>query len=167
MIMNLLRLLKHLIYPDWWLRRRLPASAMSHIERAIADLETRHGGEIRVALEATLDVWPLLRGRTAHDRAIEVFSSLRVWDTEANNGVLIYVLLADRDVEIVADRGVASHVAIEQWEDVCHEMERRFREGLHENALLYGVRAIGQRLQNLYPLTPERPNELPDRPLRI
>src|SRR5687767_441551 len=104
-------------------RRAFPAHDLQAIEKAIAKSEKRHGGEIRFAVEAALDVPALLRGQSAHGRALEVFSELRVWDTEANNGVLIYLLLADRDVEIVADRGVNRRVGPQGWEAACREME--------------------------------------------
>lgn len=161
------RVLKHLIYPDWWWRRHLPESTLRRLQATVSEAETGHGGEIRVAVEASLDLMPLLRGVSAHDRALDVFASLRVWDTEANNGVLLYVLLADRDVEIVADRGIARQVAHADWEAICREMEALFRAGRHEEALLLGARRIGERLAALYPGGEKTANQLPDAPALI
>ena len=96
--------------------------------------------KIRFAVEHALDLPQLLAGMSARDRAIEVFSQLRVWDTEHNNGVLIYLLFADRDVEIVADRGIHAKVGA-GWEDICRSMEQRFRQGEFEAGVIEGIRA--------------------------
>lgn len=161
------RIIGHLLPPDWWLRRRLPGPAMARVQAAVAEAEQGHGGEIRVAVEAGLGLPALLRGVTARERALEVFSQLRVWDTEDNNGVLLYVLLADRDVEIVADRGVARRVPQADWEAICRDMEELFRAGRHEAALLAGVRQAGARLAALYPGGAKAANQLPDRPAEL
>lgn len=160
----LLRILRHLAFPDWWWRRRLSAAALARIQAAVARAEAGHGGEIRVAVETGLDLPSLLRGMTARERAVAAFSSLRVWDTEENNGVLLYVLLADRDVEIVADRGIARQIVQADWEHICLEMEGLFRAGQHEDALLAGVRLIGDKLVRLYPDSEKAANQLPDKP---
>ena len=101
-------------------------SSLAAIEQAIKQSEISHEGEVRFAVEAALNTLPLLRDQSARDRAVEVFSQLRVWDTEHNNGVLIYLLLADRDVEIIADRGINVKVGSEEWEKICREMEMLF-----------------------------------------
>lgn len=165
--MQIGRVFKHLFYLPWLVRRRFPPAVMARIESAIADSEVRHGGEIRFAVEATLDLRPLLRGQSARDRALQVFSDLRVWDTEANNGVLIYLLLADRDVEIVADRGLNGRVMPDEWEVICQGMEAMFRRGAFEAGLAYGIQAIGEQRARNFPPQPERGNELPDRSLRL
>jgi len=108
--MDLARVFRHLLFPGLLVRRAFPASALARIEAAIAASESRHRGQIRYAVEGALDLRPLLAGQTGRERAIEVFAALHIWDTEENNGVLIYLLLADRDVEIVADRAIARHV---------------------------------------------------------
>ena len=158
-----------MLFRSLW--RKVGASTMSRVERAIADSEVLHTGEIRVAIEASLDWRRLLSGQSARERALEVFSERRVWDTADNNGVLIYLLLADRDVEIVADRGVAAVVKKSEWEAICLRMEERFRDGLFENALLHGVEAVGRRLSEIYPIEATTSNtainELPDRPIRL
>lgn len=166
---KLKRMFRHLAFPDWWLWRRLPTATLTRIERAVADSEAGHLGEIRVVVEASLDLLPLLRGQDARARALEVFSMQRVWDTEANNGVLIYLLLADRDVEILADRGLAARLPAREWEAICLEMEARFRTGQYENALLHGVREVDRLLRMHFPRLPQKAdaNELPDRPLRM
>jgi uncharacterized membrane protein len=163
--MTLPRLLRHLLTPDWKVRRAFPAGAMRRIEEAIAASERTHSGQIRFAVEAALDPRAILRGVSARDRAIDVFAALRVWDTEHNNGVLIYLLLADRDVEIVADRGIAARVGPRQWEAVCARMEGLLRAGDFERALLTGIQAVGAHLTQHCPPPGAGRNELPDRPV--
>lgn len=161
------RIFRHLAFPDWWWRRHLSEATLARIQKAVEQAEQGHSGEIRVAVEASLEPGALLRGVTARERALEVFSSLRVWDTEENNGVLLYVLLADRDVEIVADRGVARAVAQAEWETICQEMEARFRADQPEQALTSGALRIGGRLRSLFPATGNSANQLPDRPVLL
>jgi uncharacterized membrane protein len=138
---------------------------MRAIEHAIRESERRHRGQIRFAVEAALDTGRLLRGLSARDRAIEVFARLRVWDTEHNNGVLIYLLLADRDVEIVADRGIDAQVGQAGWERICRELEAAFRAGRFEEGAVTAIRAVGAQLTRHYPGPGTRPNELPDSPV--
>ncbi len=163
--MNLKRIMRHLSTGRASVRRAFPPHALEAIERAIRDTEARHDGQIRFAVEAALDLSPLLAGQTAQERAIEVFSELRVWDTEHNNGVLIYLLLADRDVEIVADRGIHARLGQETWETICSEMEAAFRNGLFELGVLAGVCAVGEHLARHFPASGGKPNEMPDRPV--
>lgn len=165
--MGLLRLLKHLIYPDWLTRRAFPPAAMARIEAAIAASETRHRGEIRFAVEPSLAFFPLLAGQTARERALEVFAQLRVWDTEDNNGVLIYLLLADHDVEILADRGIARVITQEEWDGICRAMEERFRAGRYVEGVLLGIAEIDRRLACHYPLMGENRDELPNSPVKL
>jgi uncharacterized membrane protein len=138
---------------------------MDAIENAIRATEMRHAGQIRFAGEASLELAPLLAGQTAHQRAIEMFSRLRVWDTEHNNGVLIYLLLADRDVEIVADRGIHVKLGKDVWEAICHEMEAAFRAGHFEAGVLAGIHAVGEHLSRHFPAHSGKPNEMPDSPV--
>lgn len=138
---------------------------MRAIEAAIKESETAHFGEIRFAVETALDARSLFAGKSAHDRAVEVFSQLRLWDTEHNNGVLIYLLLADRRVEIVADRGVHRDVGAQGWEAICREMEQQFRLGRFEEGVVAGIRAVARHLVRYYPASGENENELPDKPL--
>ena len=163
--MNMNRIMRHLSSGRTAVRRAFPPHALDAIERAIRDTEARHDGQIRFAVEAALDLSPLLAGQSARERAIEVFSELRVWDTEHNNGVLIYLLLADRDVEIVADRSIHAKLGTEVWEVICCEMEAAFRNGLFELGVLAGVNAVGKHLAQHFPARGNKPNEMPDRPV--
>lgn len=163
--MTLKRIMRHLSSGRAAVRRAFPPRALDAIERAIRATETRHDGQIRFAVEAALDLAPLLAGQTARERAVGVFSELRVWDTEHNNGVLIYLLLADRDVEIVADRGIHARLGTETWETICREMEAAFRNGQFEAGVLAGIRAVGEHLARHFPARGGKPNEMPDRPV--
>lgn len=165
--MNLTRIMRHLSTGRAAVRRAFSQSTLDAIERAIRELEAQHSGQVRFAVEAALDFSPLLAGQTARERAVEVFSSLRVWDTEHNNGVLIYLLLADRDVEIVADRGVHARLGAQAWETICREMEAALREGRFEEGVLAGIRSVGKHLIQHYPHAGEKLNELPDRPVLL
>lgn len=164
--MNFMRILRHLLTGRLAVRRKFPLPSLMAIEQAIKQSEIRHEGEVRFAVEAALDTLPLLRNQSARDRAIEMFSQLRVWDTEHNNGVLIYLLLADRDVEIVADRGINVKIGGEEWERICREMETAFRQGRFESGVIAGINAVGSHLQKHFGTKREgRENELPDTPV--
>ncbi len=161
----MLRALKHLFTSRWRLHRSFPPATLDAIETAIRESERAHYGEIRFAIESALDLPELLRGLRPRERALDAFSHLRVWDTEHNNGVLIYLLLADRNVEVIADRGIASKVAQDEWEAVCRAMERDFRAGRYESGSVAGVRMVNDLLCRHYPANDRlNPNELPDRP---
>ena len=163
--MNLKRIMKHLSTGRAAVRHVFSSRTLDAIERAIRETEAKHNGQIRFAVEAALELAPLLAGKTAHQRALEVFSQLRVWDTEHNNGVLIYLLLADRDIEIVADRGIHTKLGQETWEAICREMEVSFREGQFEAGVLAGIRAVGEHLSRHFPPRSGKPNEMPDSPV--
>ena len=163
--MNCKRLLKHLALPPWLVGRSFTPATMQAIEAAIANSERRHLGQIRFAVEASLELAPLWRGMTGRERAVEVFANLRVWDTEHNNGVLVYLLLADRDVEIVADRGIHAAVGAAAWEEICRAMEGALREGQFETAVVQGIEAIGVLLATHFPRHTPGANELPDAPV--
>ncbi len=159
-----MRLLKHLFART--ARRLFPEARLQRIAEAIASDELRHRGAVCFAVESTLDWRTVLAGRQARDRAAEVFSQLRVWDTAENNGVLIYLQLADRRIEILADRGLAGRVSGEQWRGVCQLMEERLRAGDPEAAVLEGVVAAGDLLAGQFPRiegVADR-DELPDQP---
>ncbi len=158
------RTLRHLWFPDWTLRRRLPPRALQEITHVIRDSEARHRGEIRFAVDASLPLGLLMRGQSAAERAQDVFSALRVWDTEENNGVLIYLLLADRDVEIVADRGIDRRVGAERWEAICHAMEAEFAAGHFEVGCIAGVQAVGRELERHFGGADTSGNELANQP---
>jgi uncharacterized membrane protein len=162
-----MRFLRHLLALPGSVARAFPDDALAGIESAITEGEKSHDGEIRFAVEAALDPLELWRGLSARERALEVFSALRVWDTERNNGVLIYLLLADRDVEIVADRGFNGKVTVQEWEQVCRRMETSLREGRHPDAVMAGIGAISQIVARHFPPVPGGRNELPDPPARL
>lgn len=163
--MNLRRVLKHLLAPQWIVHRAFPRAVLDRIEAAIRASEAEHRGEIRFAVEAGLDLLPLLKGVTPRERAIELFSQLRVWDTEENTGVLIYVQLVDRDIEIVADRGISARVPQVEWEAICRAMEEAFRAGRFEEGTLEGIQRITGLLAKLFPARAANPDELADRPV--
>lgn len=165
--MNLKRIIRHLWTDRWTVRRAFPAHAMQAIETAIRQAEAGHQGQIRFAVETALDWGALLKDQAARERAIEVFSLLRVWDTAQNNGVLIYLLFADHDVEIVADRGIDSHVGRQGWETICQDMESAFKHKRFEAGVIGGIRAISEHLARHYPGQGVQANELPDRPIHL
>ena len=165
--MDLARIARHLIAMPGAVRRAFPPAAMAAIEQAVARSETQHRGEVRFAVEAALDVSGLIAGQSARARAIEVFSQLGVWDTEDNNGVLIYLLLADRDVEIVADRGINAVVAAHEWEAICRAMEAALRRREFEPAVLGAIEAVTRLLARHFPPRAGDRNELANRPVTV
>jgi len=165
MVMDATRIFRHLVTPARRAQRVFDAGALDAIEAAIAASERKHGGQIRFAVEAALDAGPLLHGQGARERALEVFAQLRVWDTEHNNGVLIYLLLADHDVEIIADRGIHARVGAPAWERICQAMETEFRAGRFAPGVLGGIEAVGSLLAQHFPAAGD--NELCDRPVLL
>ena len=163
------RFFRHLVTDRGTARRRFPDAELDRVERAVADGERTHRGQVRFVVEPALPLARVLAGLPPRERALEVFGHLRVWDTEDNCGVLVYVLLADRDVEIVADRGIHRAVGAAAWETVCRSMEAAFRDGRFGDGAEGGVRAINALLLRHYPklagAVGEAANELPDRPL--
>lgn len=162
--MNVARCARHLCHPRWALRRRFPDAVLQRIESAVRLAETNHAGEIRVALEGDLDLGDLLRDKSSRERAAEVFSQLGVWDTARSNGVLIYVLLADRDVEILADRGFDGLVEPLQWERACRAIDAEFSCGRWEQGLLAGIEAVSAIVAAHFPVQGGDRRNLPDRP---
>ena len=158
------RLLKHLFMPPWLLRKHFPHSLLREIEVAIRESEKLHSGEIRFAVETALPLATLRKVKTGRQAAIEAFGHLRVWDTEHNSGVLIYLLLADHDLEIVADRGIAARVAQAEWDDIAKHMEQHYRTGDFRAGTLEGIRSVTELLASHFPPGERNPNELPDRP---
>ncbi len=163
--MNIGRLFKHLIYPPWLVRCKFPPSALKKIENAIQQSESRHSAEIRFAVESSLGFVELLQNTSCFDRGVDVFSELRVWDTEQNNGVLIYLLLADRTIEIIADRDVNKKVDSTEWLRICRQMESFFQKKQFETGVLKGIEEITWLLVGLYPPNAENINELPNKPV--
>lgn len=164
--MRIKRFFKHIFCGPWRVPLAFPKRSLKAIEAAIMGSERSHLGELRLVVEHALEVGELWRDVTPRQRAIEVFSRCRVWDTEQNSGVLIYLLLADRRVEIVADRGIHAKVGEAVWSDICHGMETRFRNGEFERGAVEGIAAITALLQRHFPASnTDNPNEMADAPL--
>ena len=163
----LARLLRHRWFDEVDARRALPPDALSRIEAHVAASEARHSGQIRVCVEAGLPFGYLRRGASARDRAVAMFGKLRVWDTEHNNGVLIYLLLAERAIEIVADRGLGRFVGPTTWQQVMATMQSAFGAGQFEAGLTQAIAAVDALLVQHFALAPgaSRSNELPDAPV--
>jgi uncharacterized membrane protein len=162
--MQFTRALKHLFSARAVTRARFPASLEQAISAAIQQAEARTSGEIRFAIETALEIEDLWAGVEPRERALQVFSQLRVWDTELRNGVLIYVLMADRDVEIVADRGLGLRISPNEWEAACRLMESHFREDRFREGALAGVEAVGALLEREFPSGTCDRDELPNQP---
>lgn len=163
--MNIERIARHLFLTDGRVGRTFGRSTLNKIEAAIKASEAGHLGEIRFAVEGGLDGAPLFKGQSARERAIELFSQLRVWDTQHNTGVLIYLLLADRAVEIVADRGIDAKVDAQEWSKVCRQMEAAFKQSNFEGGAIGGVQAVTRQLTQHFPADRQDRNELPDKPV--
>ncbi|HET7097042.1 MAG TPA: TPM domain-containing protein [Casimicrobiaceae bacterium] len=160
------RFFRHLATDHGSVRRVFPDAALSSIEALIGDGEKKHRGQVRFAVEPALPLVRVLSGITPRERAIEVFGLLRIWDTEENCGVLIYLLLADRDVEIVADRGIHRRVGDEAWRAACRKMEAAFRAGHFAEGVERGLADVNALLAEHYPREGGgAANELPDRPV--
>ena len=163
--MGIKRIGKHLVEHHWRARRLFPKEALVLIEQAIKTGEMTHSGQVRFVVEGALDGKPLFSNQSAHDRALDIFSHLRIWDTAHNNGVLIYLLLADRDVEIVADRGIDAKVGAAGWQKICAAMEADFRAGNFAGGVIKGIQAVSRELATYFPRRGTNPNELPDAPV--
>ena len=163
---RLMRLLKHRWLDERDSARALPEAALQRIEAQVASSERQHSGEIRICVEAGLPLSYLWNDLQARDRAITMFGKLRVWDTEHNNGVLIYLLLAEHAIEIVADRGLNRHVSAQQWQSLIAPMREAFGAGRFEAGLIEAVDTIDGLLHSHFPLTEAQvnPDELPNRP---
>ena len=154
------RFLRHFTSHPWQVRRHFSTASLQHIEQTITASEHLHAGEIRVVIESGLPLPAIISGVSPRQRAIQLFGQLNIWDTEHNNGVLIYLMLADRDVEIVADRGIHQHVREHGWQEICHQMEGMFRSGQFEQGVTHGITAIGQHLADYFPPEASPRNEL-------
>jgi uncharacterized membrane protein len=163
--MNLIRLLKHLLPPAWFARRVFSRGDLAAISTAVTACEKSHRGELRFVVEGPLPISALWHERSPRARAEELFSQLRIWDTEENSGILIYVQLVDRRVEILADRGIAARVEQGEWDAICRAMETSFRRGEWRQGALQAVTRAGELLAGQFPAGEENPNELPDQPL--
>jgi len=165
--MNLARFWRHVAMSPLEARHRFPPATLDALQAAIARCEQGHRGEIRFVVEAELTTRQLWRDLSSRDRAREVFASHGVWNTAENNGVLIYLLLADRTVEVVADRGISSRVDDGEWQAICRMMESHFRQARFEEGSLAGIESVSTLLARHFPASGSRPNELEDRPALI
>ena len=163
--MSIKRIGKHLIEHHWRARRIFTRSVRARIEQAITAGEATHAGQVRFVVEGALDGAPLFRDQSARARALDVFAHLRIWDTEHNNGVLIYLLLADRKVEIIADRGIDARVGETGWQNICRDLEAEFRRGQFEAGAIKGIEAVSRELAKYFPPQASHRNELPDAPV--
>jgi uncharacterized membrane protein len=165
--MDLRRLLRHLCTTHRAQRRAFPPTLTRAIADAVRAAEQRHQVELRFVVEAALEPGPLLRRQTPRERALELFSLLGVWDTAHNDGVLIYVLLADRAVEVVADRGIAARVPGAAWAAICRNMQASFARRDYEHGALAAIRAVDKALGTATSPDSDRRSELPDQPLML
>jgi hypothetical protein len=145
------RIIRHLLSGEWQTGRLFPQQTLNAIEQEIIASESAHAGEIRFVIECGLGITPLFKGFCTRERSIDVFSQLRMWDTDHRNGVLIYLLLADHSVEIVADRGVHPKIGTPEWEKICRDMETEFRQGRYESGAVAGIKAITHHLTQHFP----------------
>ncbi len=166
-MVNFSRLFKHLFATSRQTKKHFPVSALQQIEARIAKSEVGHSGQIRVVIETTLSPYAIWHQQSSRERSIEVFSLQKIWDTENNNGVLIYLLMADHAFEIIADRGVHQKVGDEFWNNVCKRMEIHLKNGDFHAGVLEGIEEIDQILRKFYPATIITPNELSDKPVLI
>lgn len=165
--MDLRRFWRHLLMSPARERKAFPRATLDAIQHEIVAQERTHRGQMVLVVEAELTSAQLWRELGSRERAREVFAAHGVWNTEENNGVLIYLLLADRRVEIVADRGIEAKVARDEWQSICRMMEHHFRDARFEEGAVAGVRAVSQLLARHFPARAHAANELPDRPLLI
>ena len=163
--MGIKRIGKHLLEHRWRAGRIFTPKVLAAIEQAIKAGEATHSGQIRFVVEGALDGAPLFRNQPARERALDVFSQLRIWDTAHNNGVLIYLLLADRKVEIIADRGIDAKVGAAGWQKICAAMQSDFKAGNFESGVIKGIGEVSRQLAKYFPKSGAGPNELPDAPV--
>jgi uncharacterized membrane protein len=165
--MRLARLLHHLLTTRFSTRRHFPPAVRTAIEQAIKECEARHAGEIRFVVETAFDLPELWHDLAPRQRALQLFGQLGVWDTAHNNGVLIYVDLADRVVEIVADRGIAARVPQAEWAAVCRQMEHHYRERRFREGSVVGILGVGALLGRHFPGETAGGQELPEQPVLL
>ncbi len=172
LLARLVRLWRHRWHDERSVRRLLPPEAVARLGRRVAASEARHTGQVRICVEAGLPWSYIRRGASARDRAVTLFGKLRVWDTAQNNGVLIYLMVADHAIEILADRGIDAHVDAADWAAMMQRMKEAFREGRFEDGLTQALEEVSALLVAHFPVTdgaemPRRVNELPDLPVLL
>jgi uncharacterized membrane protein len=165
---GLARWLHHLWVGPMHVRSAFPPDALRRIEAAIGESERRHSAELRFCVESSLATGQLWRGLSARERALQVFAQFGVWDTEQDNGVLVYLLWADRAVEIVADRGAMRRVDAAVWARACERLARGCRDGRHVEGVLECLALLADAMAEAYPADGrDNPDELPNAPLVI
>jgi len=140
---------------------------MNELQDTIEQSEKRHAAELRLVIDGGLSLPDLLSTQSSRQKAIELFSHLRVWDTEANNGVLLYLLVAEHRIEIVADRGVTSKLQQGAWDKICGDMVASFKKGDFKQGVQVGIEEITAILAEHFPPKDDRKNELHDAPIRL
>ncbi len=166
-MLNVSRLFKHLFATSRQTKKYFSTLSLQQIESAIARSEIGHSGQIQVVIETSLSPYALFHHQSPRERAIEVFSLQKIWDTEHNNGVLIYLLMADQAIEIIADRGIHQLVGDGFWQTTCSKIEKQLRDGAFQEGVLAGIHEIDQILREFYPSKLITPNELSDQPVII
>jgi len=165
--MNLRRMMRHLLTPNWFAQRVLSSADLTAIESAVAASEKKHRGELRFVFEGPLPLIALWQDWPVRHRATQLFAQLGVWDTAENSGLLIYVQLIDHRVEILADRGIAQCVPQVQWDALCRGLETAFSQKNYRGGALEAITKASELLAQHFPARTENPNELPNRPLRL
>jgi len=163
--MNMKRTFKHMLTTQWHLKKYFTPAVLDAIELEISQSEAQHSGEIRFVVEGALDGAPLFKNQSAHDRALDIFSQLRIWDTQDNNGLLIYLLLADHAVEIIADRGINSKVGSSEWQTICGIMQNEFAQGNFQTGVCDAIKSVTKHLITHFPVSATDKNELPNKPV--
>ena len=163
--MNIKRIFKHTLTTQWQLKKYFTAATLDAIEAEITLSEKQHSGEIRFVVEGALDGVPLFKNQSAKERALDIFSQLRIWDTQDNNGLLIYLLLADHAVEIIADRGINAKVGNSEWQTICGIMQNEFAKGNFQHGVCDAIRSITQHLVKHFPISATDENELSNKPV--
>lgn len=167
-LQRLQRVLRHLCSTRAGTQRIFSAQLLQQIERGCAAAEERHAGEIRFAVETALPLVALWHGVTPRQRAVALFAQLHMWDTEHNNGVLIYVLRADRAVEIIADRGINARVSPTEWQSVCREVETHYRAGRFAEGSQAAISGVAALLERHFPAPRSAAaDELPNQPILL
>lgn len=159
------RLLKHLLHTPFTTRRAFPASLQETLRQLVAEGEQTHRGEIRFVVEGDWPLLDVLGKKTTRERALEVFGQARVWDTHENTGLLVYVLLCEHKVEILADRGLHAAAGSGTWESLCAELSAAYQGGRFEEGSVTLLRQLNTLLRGHFPAENGNPNELPDMPI--
>ena len=165
MVKKIKRWCTHTFATSGRVRKLFPKTTLKAIEMAIAQSESHHSGELRFVIENSLTMRQIWSGLSSQQRAVDIFSNLRVWDTEENSGVLIYLLLAERTVQIIADRGINKKVPQSEWDLIVQAMQNRFRQGDFQAGSITGIERITALLAHHFPADADNPNELPDAPV--